>query len=108
MNVLFLLSDQHRAQALGCHGDPLIKTPNLDRLAAEGIDFTNAYCNNPLCCPSRCSMLSGQYSKDIGIYENQDILQPNSVTFPRVLSAARLPYLPDRQDAPERRTVSRL
>ena len=87
-NILFILSDQHRAQALGSRGDPLVRTPHLDKLAAEGVTFTNAYCNNPLCSPSRCSLITGQYSRDIGIYENQDILEPNGVTFPRVLNAA--------------------
>jgi choline-sulfatase len=88
MNILFLLSDQHEARTLGCAGNELVQTPNLDRLASQGVLFDNAYCNNPLSCPSRCSLITGRYSRDIGIYENQDILEPYSVTFPRILNAA--------------------
>ena len=87
-NILFIFSDQHRPQSTGCYGDDLVRTPNLDALAARGVRFDNAYCNNPLCCPSRASLMTGKYSRDLGIYENQDVLEPYSVTFPRVLNAA--------------------
>ena len=59
-NILFVLSDQHNAQVLGCAGNDVIRTPNLDRLAAEGVLFEQAYCQNPLCVPGRSSMLTGQ------------------------------------------------
>jgi len=86
-NILFILSDQHNASFLGCNGNELINTPNLNMLAAQGVLFENAYCQNPLCVPSRCSLLTGRYSKDLGIYENRHILESDSMTIPKVLSA---------------------
>lgn len=86
-NILFILSDQHNASVLGCAGNSMIRTPNLDRLAAQGVLFEQAYCQNPLCVPSRASMLTGQYCRTIGIYDNKHLLEPNCCTFPRVLSA---------------------
>lgn len=85
-NILFILSDQHNASFMGCAGNELVNTPNLDLLASQGVLFENAYCQNPLCVPSRASMLTGKYSKDLGIYENRHILESGSTTFPRVLS----------------------
>ena len=84
-NILFILSDQHNAQVLGHAGNDIIQTPNLDRLAREGVSFDQAYCQNPLCVPSRVSLLTGQFSRSTGIYTNTDILEPNSCTIPRVL-----------------------
>lgn len=62
MNLLFLFSDQHSKHFLGCYGNPHVHTPNLDRLAQRGVVFDNAYCNNPLCVPSRASMTIGDYA----------------------------------------------
>ncbi|MEO7652989.1 MAG: sulfatase-like hydrolase/transferase [Bryobacteraceae bacterium] len=61
-NVLFLLSDQHRPSSLGCAGDSVAKTPHLDSLARGGVRFTNAYCENPVCTPSRASLLTGLHT----------------------------------------------
>ena len=52
MNVLFIMTDEHNARFLSCAGHPDVKTPHLDRLAAEGVRFDNAYCNNTICTPS--------------------------------------------------------
>lgn len=60
-NILFLMSDQHNAGSMGCAGHPNVKTPNLDGIASRGVRFTRAYCNNPICAPSRISFVSGQY-----------------------------------------------
>ncbi|MBD3175470.1 MAG: sulfatase-like hydrolase/transferase [Armatimonadia bacterium] len=60
-NIIWIFGDQHRAQALGCNGDPNVSTPNLDRLAAEGVNFTNAVAGSPLCCPFRGSLLTSLY-----------------------------------------------
>ena len=60
-NVLFLMSDQHNAGSMGIAGHSTVRTPNLDRLASEGILFGRAYCNNPICAPSRVSFVTGQY-----------------------------------------------
>ena len=66
-NVLWIFSDQHRASATGCYGDPNIETPHLDRLAREGIRFTNAYSNTPLCSPFRACLYTGQYITTHGV-----------------------------------------
>lgn len=65
-NVLLLYTDQQRADALACAGNPHIHTPNLDRLAGDGMLLTHAFCNSPVCMPSRQSMLSGQYPSSLG------------------------------------------
>ena len=59
-NVILLMSDEHNPRILGCYGDPLVKTPTLDALAAKGVRFTSAYCQNPICVPSRVSLVSGR------------------------------------------------
>ena len=59
-NILILMSDNHSWNHLGCYGDPVIKTPNIDKLSDQGIRFTNAYCSAPSCSPARASMLTGQ------------------------------------------------
>ncbi len=60
-NILLLFSDQHRYDCLGVNGHPLLKTPHLDGLAKEGVNFTQAYCPIPLCVPARTSLLNGQW-----------------------------------------------
>ncbi len=67
-NVLFLFSDQFNTRCLSCAGHPDVKTPNLDRLAAEGMRFENAYAQSPICTPSRVSFLSGLYPSTHGYY----------------------------------------
>ena len=79
------VTDQHSVRASGCYGNDRIATPNLDRLAAEGVVFDNAYCQSPLCVPSRTSLITGQYCRNHGVYDNQHILEANSDTLPRWL-----------------------
>ncbi len=67
-NILFILSDQHNAKVLGHKGHPDVKTPNLNRLAEEGVRFDNAITQSPICTPSRVSWLSGQYCHNHGYY----------------------------------------
>lgn len=69
-NVLFLMSDEHTRRALGCYGHPLVRTPNLDRLAARGVRFTDAYCPSPICVPSRASLATGRYVHRIRYWDN--------------------------------------
>ena len=66
-NVLFISSDDLAAYALGCYGNPIIRTPNLDRLAAEGVRFATAYTNCPICTPSRQSLITGRYPHACGV-----------------------------------------
>jgi len=67
-NVLFILSDQHNAKVLGHKGHPDVKTPHMDRLAAEGVRFDNCITQNPICTPSRVCYHSGQYAHNHGYY----------------------------------------
>ena len=67
-NVLFIIADQHNAKCVGHAGHPQVKTPHLDRMAREGVRFTHAVTNNPICTPSRMCYLSGQYAHNHGYY----------------------------------------
>lgn len=69
-NLLVILSDEHQARALSCVGHPLVKTPNLDKLAARGIRFSNAYTPSPICVPARAAFASGRYVHDIRLWDN--------------------------------------
>ncbi|WP_337031382.1 sulfatase-like hydrolase/transferase [Paenibacillus illinoisensis] len=69
-NVLFIMSDQHNRDILGHNGHPIIQTPHLDQLAKEGVNFTNAYSNCPICVPSRASIATGRYPHDNGSWDN--------------------------------------
>lgn len=69
-NILFICSDQHTGWALGSAGDPIVKTPNLDRLAARGVMFQSAYCGNPVCAPGRASLMTGKFASDVQSYCN--------------------------------------
>ena len=69
-NVIMVLADQHHAGLMGCAGHPLVKTPNLDALAARGTRFTNAYTNNPICVPARAAFQTGNYTHRIRYWDN--------------------------------------
>ncbi len=69
-NVLLLMSDQHKPHALGIDGHPVAKTPHLDALARSGVRFDSAYCSNPVCVPSRASLLTGLYTHHHKAYNN--------------------------------------
>lgn len=75
-NVLYVCTDQQFAGALSCAGTDWIDTPNLDRLAAEGVRFPNTYCANPLCTPSRASLLTGRFPTTVGVEENGQAIDP--------------------------------
>jgi choline-sulfatase len=70
LNVLWLMSDQHSVRALGCYGNPVVRTPYLDRLAAGGLRFDRAYCAYPVCVPARFTMLTGRYPHHTGCTGN--------------------------------------
>ncbi|MGH9660670.1 MAG: sulfatase-like hydrolase/transferase, partial [Bryobacteraceae bacterium] len=69
-NVLLLMTDQHKPRALGADGDPVARTPHLDGLARSSVRFDSAYCSNPVCVPSRASLLTGLYTRHHGAYNN--------------------------------------
>jgi choline-sulfatase len=69
-NLLFILSDEHSRRVLGCYGHQMIRTPNLDRLAAGGARFTDAYTNSPICVPARASLATGRYVHQIRFWDN--------------------------------------
>jgi iduronate 2-sulfatase len=89
-NVLFLISDDLNTM-LGCYGDPLIKTPNIDRLAARGVRFDRAYCPFPLCGPSRNALLTGLYPNSTGILANGQVFRqtiPSQPSMPQTFRQA--------------------
>ncbi|OGA51278.1 MAG: sulfatase [Betaproteobacteria bacterium RIFCSPLOWO2_12_FULL_62_13] len=69
-NLLFIMSDEHNKRVLGCYGHPMIKTPSLDRLAAHGTRFSNAYTNCPICVPARASFATGRYVHQVRCWDN--------------------------------------
>ncbi|MCS7462417.1 sulfatase-like hydrolase/transferase [Paenibacillus doosanensis] len=85
-NILFLMSDQHRADVTGYEGNPVIRTPHLDRLASTGAVFRNAYTPSPICIPSRQSMMAGQFPRTTGCETFGQDLPPGHMTFARRLS----------------------
>jgi hypothetical protein len=87
-NLLLIQADQLKPQVLPAYGG-VADTPNLDRLAGEGVVFENAYCNFPLCAPSRFSMLSGRLSSRIGAFDNGAELTAQTPTMAHYLRIAR-------------------
>src|SRR5947207_13483690 len=71
-NIVFIMTDDQRWDALSCAGSPVIKTPNIDRLASEGAMFQNYFVTLSLCSPSRACILTGQYAHKNGIINNSD------------------------------------
>ena len=69
-NILHFFTDQQRFDTIRATGNPVIRTPNLDRICAEGTAFTSAYSSCPVCVPARCSMIYGQYPHNTGCYDN--------------------------------------
>lgn len=78
-NIILLLGDDHRGDALGCMGNAVVKTPHLDRMAAEGVLFQRHFCTTPICCTSRASIMLGQYASTHGIHDFSKPLSPEQV-----------------------------
>ena len=71
-NVLFLMSDEHTREVLGCYGNPKVQTPNLDRLAASGTRFDNAYTPSPVCVSARASLATGRWVHETGSWSSAE------------------------------------
>lgn len=87
-NILFIMSDDHTSQAWGIYGGVLenyVKTPNISRLADEGVVLNNAFCTNSICVPSRASILTGQYSNKNGVFTLSGAMEPDSMNVSRVM-----------------------
>ncbi|MFX1345497.1 MAG: sulfatase [Promethearchaeota archaeon] len=69
-NIILIFPDQHRGDIIGCMGDPVVITPNLDKLASEGVVFTQCFTNSPLCIPARATLMTGKYVSDHGVINN--------------------------------------
>ena len=86
-NVLFLFSDEHRRDALGCYGHELVQTPNLDALAASGTMFTTAYTPSPICVPARAALATGQYVHKTRCWSNAQAYQGTPRSWGHALQA---------------------
>ena len=90
-NILFIMSDDHAANAIGCYGSHLagtVQTPNLDRLAVEGVRLSNCFCTNSICAPSRATILTGQYSHVNGVFTLHESLEPDHPNVAKELQKA--------------------
>lgn len=88
-NILYIMTDDHAAHALSCYGSKVNKTPNLDRIAEEGMRLTNCFATNALCAPSRATILTGKYSHLTGVRTHQSPPFDNSqMSYPKLLKQA--------------------
>ena len=87
-NILFIMTDDHASHAMGCYGSRINATPNMDRIAREGVRFDDCFCTNGLCAPSRAVIFTGQHSHRNGVRDNAHPFDGSQVTFPKLLRAA--------------------
>ncbi len=80
-NILIIMSDEHAPMYSSVYGHPIVQTPNMERLAAAGATFDAAYCNSPLCAPSRMSFMTGRFVHHIGAWDNVTPLRSDEVTW---------------------------
>ena len=85
-NFLIICSDQQRADTLGCYGNGFTSTPNIDSLAANGVLFEKAYCQNPVCTPSRSSFMTGRYPRTTRCRQNGQDIPADEILFSKILS----------------------
>jgi choline-sulfatase len=90
-NLLIILSDEHQAGAMGCAAHPFVKTPNLDKLAARGMRFSNAYTPSPICVPARASFATGRYTNQIRLWDNAMPYTGNIPGWGHALQKASIP-----------------
>lgn len=87
-NIIFMMTDDHTTQAMTCYGGTLLQTPNLDRIANEGIRFDHCYVTNALSGPSRACILTGKFSHENGFRDNASVFDGSQQTFPKLLQKA--------------------
>jgi len=87
-NIIFIMADDHAWQAISAYGSRLNTTPNLDRLADEGVIFRNSFVCNSICAPSRAAILTGKHSHANGVTDNRQRFDSSQVTFPKLLQEA--------------------
>jgi len=87
-NIVLVMSDQHRADMMGCAGDAAVRTPTLDQLAADGVRFSRVSCQGPLCMPARASFMTERYVRDHGVYTNWAEIPVDAPTYVWALRAA--------------------
>src|ERR671939_1878225 len=87
-NFLFVITDQQRADHLGCYGNPLVRTPNIDALAARGTRFERFYTATPICMPNRATLMTGRMPSLHGARQNGIPLSLKATTFVDILNAA--------------------
>lgn len=87
-NILYIMADDHACQAISCYGSKINKTPNIDRIAQEGVRFNQSFCTNSVCAPSRAVLLTGKYSHLNSVRENGDVFDGSQETFPKILQRA--------------------
>jgi len=88
LNVLLFVVDEMRADHMGCAANSIVRTPNLDRLADEGVLFSRAYCNHTVCMPARASMFTGYLPRDHGVWNNNMEMHPGLPILPELLYQA--------------------
>jgi len=84
-NIVFIMADDHATNAMSCYGSKLNSTPNIDRLASEGVRFTNCFNVSSLCAPSRAALITGKYNHVIGFKLYTDVLDRDQMTFSKLL-----------------------
>lgn len=87
-NIIFMMADDHAAHAISAYGSRINKTPNIDRIATDGMRFDNCFCTNSICTPSRAAILTGQYSHKNGVYTLADALDGSRQNVAKLLSGA--------------------
>ena len=87
-NILILITDQHSKYHLGCYGDDVVRTPNLDGLAERGVTLDNTYCASPVCVPSRMSFMTSRRPSANEVWNNNHVLRSDIPTWAHALGAA--------------------
>ena len=86
-NIIYIMSDDHDADAISAYSEKILQTPNIDRLAKEGMRFTKNFVSNSICGPVRATLLTGQHSHLNGVKDNQTRFDSTKATLPRILQA---------------------